>query len=59
MPMTPFEIKQAKKDIERLKEDIACAQQELQFSGFKDQIREYIQNKKLEIERLEKLLKNA
>ena len=54
--LTPFEMSKIKKDIENLKTDIACARQELQFSGLKDKIREYIKDKETKIQELEKEL---
>jgi len=55
--LTPFEMSKIKKDIENLKTDIACARQELQFSGHKDKIREYIKDKEINIKKLKKELK--
>ena len=54
--MTPFKICEIEKTIGNLKTDIACARQELQFSGLKDKIREYIKNKETKIQELEKEL---
>ena len=54
--LTPFEIKKIKTNIENLKIEIACARQELQFSGFKDQIRQTIKDKQNKITELEKQL---
>ena len=54
--LTPFEIKEIKTNIENLKIEIACARQELQFSGHKDKIREYIKDKQNKITELEKQL---
>ena len=54
--MTPFEIREIEKTIGNLKTDIACARQELQFSGLKDKIREYIKDKETKIQELEKKL---
>lgn len=54
--MTPFKIREIEKTIGNLKTDIACARQELQFSGLKDKIREYIKNKETKIQELEKEL---
>lgn len=54
--MTPFKIREIEKTIENLKTDIACARQELQYSGLKDKIREYIKDKETKIQELEKEL---
>lgn len=54
--LTPFEIKKIESNIENLKIEIACARQELQFSGHKDKIREYIKDKQNKITELEKQL---
>jgi hypothetical protein len=57
--MSPFEIRKIKDDINRLKEQKACARQELQFSGHKDKIREYIKDKETNIQKLEKELNES
>ena len=54
--MTLFKIREIEKTIGNLKTDIACARQELQFSGLKDKIREYIKDKETKIQELEKEL---
>lgn len=54
--MTPFKIREIEKTIGNLKTDIACARQELQYSGLKDKIREYIKDKETKIQELEKEL---
>lgn len=51
--MTPIEIRKIKDEINHLKEDAACARQELQYSGHKDQIRKYIKEKETKIKELE------
>ena len=39
--MTPFEIREIEKTIGNLKTEIACARQELQFSGLKDKVTQH------------------
>ena len=57
--MTPFKIREIEKTIGNLKTDIACARQELQYSGLKDKIREYIKDKETKIQELEKELEES
>lgn len=54
--MTLFKIREIEKTIGNLKTNIACARQELQFSGHKDKIREHIKDKETKIQELEKEL---
>lgn len=55
--MTPYEKASAIRKIKNLEIDIACAQQELQYSPNKDQVRIYIKNKEAEIETIKKSIK--
>ena len=57
--MTPLEIEETQKEIQNLKGNIADASQELQYSVFKDEIKEQIKKKELKIQELEEKLKNV
>jgi hypothetical protein len=56
--MTPYEKASAIRKIKNLEIDIACAQQELQFSQHKDQIRTYIKNKEAKMETIKNSIEN-